>query len=163
MTTSSNDSRKVVTNARRILDQKVVVRVKHLLGVIVVGFIVFAMITFQIRTLGEGARRADFNAIALSTYQVELANYQTAATQYEACLARIETRDAIRARFFASANTKRQIIDIILGDNVVSEPFIRMYNIIDQEIADIETDLPSLILDETCPPPPVAPELELRE
>lgn len=121
------------------------------------------MITFQIRTLGEDSRRSDFNDLAQSTYQVELANFQLASAQYDACLFRLEMRDVYRRRFLASASSKREILDIVVDGNPPSPAFIRMYEILDQEIADIEAELPPLSRD-ICPPePPVRPELELKE
>lgn len=160
MTTTSSGWRKAVTPAKKMLDQRIVVKVKHLLGVIVVLFIVFGMMAWQQRSLVNADRARDLAAVSFTSFQARQDAYQTAVAQYDTCLARIETRDAVRNRFLASADTNRLMIDAISVDNPDSPVIQALYDIVELEIEGIQNELPSLPQD-TCPSnPPKPPSLE---
>ncbi len=155
MTTTSSGLRKAATGAREIWDRRVVVKIKHILETIVVLFVVFGLITWQVGTLLESSRQGDLRDARGEVYQAQLNTYQISLNQYEACQAQIEQRLIDRERFTASNLTLRAVVDAFGADST-DPAFATVYSILDRELEAIINTLPILGRD-ICPEIPVQP------
>ncbi len=155
MTPTSTGLRRAGTSAKEMWDQRVVIRVKHLLGLIVVLFVIFGLITFQVGSLFDSSRRSDLQDVQLAAYQGDLNTYQAGLYQHDACLARIESRLIDRERFTAANLTLRAVIDAF--DAGSDDPrFATVYSILDSELEAITNTLP-LLNPSICPETPTQP------
>lgn len=159
MTTTSKGSLGAMTTVTAAWDQRVVVKVKHIIGTIFVLFIVFGLLTWQNTARSEASRQDDLRGASEAAYRAEVVAFQVVDYQIEVCMARIDSRVVNRERFMASNLAMRAIIDTYSPkpprdvDQVV-------YKILDDELQNIIDNVP--LLDESIcpvlPDPPIPPE-----
>lgn len=155
MTPTSKGLPRAARSAMEVGNRRVVIKVKHILETIVVLFLVFGLITWQVSALSEASRQGDLREAREASYRAELVAYQIAEAQFEACQGRIETRVINRERFLASNLAMRAIIDTYTP--IPARPVdVAVYLILDTELEAIITEIP--LLDESiCLAAPVRP------
>ena len=157
--TGTSGVRNVARKTNAYLNSIVVTKIKHLLGTIVLLFVMFGLITWQVRSLTEAAHDSDRRDAALVAYQTQIDLYASDVRARENCLTAVTTREVLRARFEGILSTLDRYTDIIdLGASPEHDPLIvDLHETVATERTNLADDLKVLDPDK-CPPMPKRPE-----
>lgn len=147
----------MIQKTRAAMNAVVVTKVKHLIGTIVVLFVMFGLITLQVRSLTEANRANDVRDAALANYQVQIDLYSSQVVQRENCTAGVAIREVYRGRLIGIIDVLEQLADAVAVDRPDDDPHVaNLRAVVEAQREDLAVNLPPRRL-EDCPPVPERP------